>query len=223
MPMMTPQVFKSVDFTKTEKSRYLENETFFLQIKKSINYTSTATLWQKYSFEEEVTFDPKKSGALSVYTTFPQITQIHKITNKRQIITTDTYNWLLARIPVTLNIPTIFSLGKTTPQFFDISENLQESQRKTFIPGTFWYFKSKLQIINVTNFFQSLVVVPLLSIRFPYVSTRFFLFFFVFVLFLFLFSPSFSYFACQEVYSTISNDWFNLFTTNIKIFHKSFH
>ena len=178
MPMMTPQVFKSVDFTKTEKSRYLENETFFLQIKKSINYTSTATLWQKYSFEEEVTFDPKKSGALSVYTTFPQITQIHKITNKRQIITTDTYNWLLARIPVTLNIPTIFSLGKTTPQFFDISENLQESQRKTFIPGTFWYFKSKLQIINVTNFFQSLVVVPLLSIRFPYVSTRFFLGFF---------------------------------------------
>lgn len=167
--------------------------------------------------------NPQTSGASLVYTTFPQITQIHKITNKRQIITTDTYNWLLARIPVTLNIPTIFSLGKTTPQFFDISENLQESQRKTFIPGTFWYFKSKLQIINVTNFFQSLVVVPLLSIRFPYVSTRFFLFFFVVVLFLFLFSPSFSYFACQEVYSTISNDWFNLFTTNIKIFHKSFH
>lgn len=166
--------------------------------------------------------NPQTSGASLVYTTFPQITQIHKITNKRQIITTDTYNWLLARIPVTLNIPTIFSLGKTTPQFFDISENLQESQRKTFIPGTFWYFKSKLQIINVTNFFQSLVVVPLLSIRFPYVSTRFFLVFFV-VLFLFLFSPSFSYFACQEVYSTISNDWFNLFTTNIKIFHKSFH
>ena len=74
MPTMTPQVLKSVDFTKTEKSRYLENETFFLQIKISINYTSMATLWQKYSFEEEVTFDPKKSGALSVYTTFPQIT-----------------------------------------------------------------------------------------------------------------------------------------------------
>ena len=92
MPMMTPQVLKSVDFTKTEKSRYLENETFFLQIKVSINYTSTVTLWQKYSFEEEVNFDPKKSGASSVYTTFPQITQIHKITNKRQIRTTDTYN-----------------------------------------------------------------------------------------------------------------------------------
>ena len=35
--MMTSQILKSVDFTKTQKSRYLENETFFLQIKK-INY-----------------------------------------------------------------------------------------------------------------------------------------------------------------------------------------
>ena len=47
MPMMTSQVLKSVDFTKTQKSRYLENETFFLQIKKFINYTSRATLLQK--------------------------------------------------------------------------------------------------------------------------------------------------------------------------------
>ena len=38
------------------KSRYLENKTFFLQIKKFINYTSRATLWQKNSFVEEVTF-----------------------------------------------------------------------------------------------------------------------------------------------------------------------
>ena len=29
------------------KSRYLENETFFLQIKKFINYSSSATLWQR--------------------------------------------------------------------------------------------------------------------------------------------------------------------------------
>ena len=46
--MMNSQVLKSVDFTKTQKYRYLENETFFLQKKKrSINYTSIATLWQK--------------------------------------------------------------------------------------------------------------------------------------------------------------------------------
>ena len=45
MPMMTSQILKSMDFTKTQKSRYLENETsFFLQIKKIINYTSRATL-----------------------------------------------------------------------------------------------------------------------------------------------------------------------------------
>ena len=43
--MMTSQILKSVDFTKTQKSRYLENETLFLlQIKKFINYASAATL-----------------------------------------------------------------------------------------------------------------------------------------------------------------------------------
>ena len=46
--MMTSQILKSVDFTKTLKSKTLENETlFFLQIKKFINYTSRDTLLQK--------------------------------------------------------------------------------------------------------------------------------------------------------------------------------
>ena len=46
--MMTSQILKFVDFTKTQKYRYLENETLFsLQMKKFINYTSKATLWQK--------------------------------------------------------------------------------------------------------------------------------------------------------------------------------
>ena len=36
MPMMTSQVLKSVNFPETQKSRYLENKTFFLQIKKSL-------------------------------------------------------------------------------------------------------------------------------------------------------------------------------------------
>ena len=45
--MMTSQILKCVDFTKTQKSKNLENETFFLQIKKFMNYTSRATLLQK--------------------------------------------------------------------------------------------------------------------------------------------------------------------------------
>ena len=37
--MVTLQILKSEDFTKTQKSRYLENETsFFLQIKKLITH-----------------------------------------------------------------------------------------------------------------------------------------------------------------------------------------
>ena len=48
MPMMTSQILQFGDFRKTQKFKYPENETlFFLQIKKIINYTSRATLWQK--------------------------------------------------------------------------------------------------------------------------------------------------------------------------------
>ena len=42
MPMMTPQIFKYVDSTKTQKLTL-----FFLQIEKFINYTPRAILLQK--------------------------------------------------------------------------------------------------------------------------------------------------------------------------------
>ena len=46
--MMTSQILKFVDFIKTQKSRYLKNETYFFFKKKNfINYTSRTTLWQK--------------------------------------------------------------------------------------------------------------------------------------------------------------------------------
>ena len=58
MLMMTSQILKSVDFTKTQKSWYLENEAlFFLHIKKFINYILRATLWQNNSFSVEVTLE----------------------------------------------------------------------------------------------------------------------------------------------------------------------
>ena len=48
LEMFVTQHTSIVDFTKTQKSRYIENKTlFFLKIKKFINYTSRATLWQK--------------------------------------------------------------------------------------------------------------------------------------------------------------------------------
>ena len=53
--MMTSQNLKFVDFPKTQKSRYLENEALFLlQIRKLINYTSRAMA--KNSFVVEVAF-----------------------------------------------------------------------------------------------------------------------------------------------------------------------
>ena len=46
--MMTSQNLNSMNFTKTQKPRYLEKETlFFLQIEKIINYKPRATLCQK--------------------------------------------------------------------------------------------------------------------------------------------------------------------------------
>ena len=48
MSMITSQILKFVDFMQTQIFKYPKNETLlFLQIKKFINYTSRATLWQK--------------------------------------------------------------------------------------------------------------------------------------------------------------------------------
>ena len=56
--MMTSQILQSVDFIKTQKSRYLNNETLFLlQTKQFINCISRATLWQKNSFVAEIIFN----------------------------------------------------------------------------------------------------------------------------------------------------------------------
>ena len=44
---------KFVNVTKTQKSRYLESETFFLQIKKLFNYTSRATYGKNAFVVEE--------------------------------------------------------------------------------------------------------------------------------------------------------------------------
>ena len=55
--MLTSQILQFVDFTKTQKSKYLQNETLFLlQIKQFINDTSRTTLWQKLLLVAEVTF-----------------------------------------------------------------------------------------------------------------------------------------------------------------------
>ena len=64
MLMVTSQILKFVDFTKTQKSRYLKNETLFLfQIKKFINCSSGANL-AKNSFVAEVIFNNGRKRCL---------------------------------------------------------------------------------------------------------------------------------------------------------------
>ena len=56
MLVMTSQVLKSVDFAKTQKSQYLENETlFFRQTKKFEGYFMTKNI-----FIAEVTFKERE-------------------------------------------------------------------------------------------------------------------------------------------------------------------
>ena len=51
-------ILKSVDFTKTQKSQYLETETlFFLQIKNSLITHQGLHYGKKNSFVAEVTFN----------------------------------------------------------------------------------------------------------------------------------------------------------------------
>ena len=57
--MVTSQTLKSADFTKTEKSRYLENEALFFFSNKKIHELHTKGYFiTKNSFVVEVTFKP---------------------------------------------------------------------------------------------------------------------------------------------------------------------
>ena len=54
---MTSQILKFVDFTKTQKSRYLKNETFLLQIKKIHWLHIKGYFMGKNTLVAEVTFN----------------------------------------------------------------------------------------------------------------------------------------------------------------------
>ena len=60
MSMVTSDILKFVDSIKKQKSRYLENKTFFLQIKISITYQGL--LYGKNTFVAEVTFEYKSNN-----------------------------------------------------------------------------------------------------------------------------------------------------------------
>ena len=50
--MMTSQILKSVDFTKTKIQKSQEQNIFFFQIKKLIYYTSSTTILQKIVLQQ---------------------------------------------------------------------------------------------------------------------------------------------------------------------------
>ena len=81
--MMTSQISKSVDFTKAQKSTYVENEPFF-QIKKIHELHIEDYFIAKNSFVAEVTF---KSGASNIKGYFvAKISFVAEVTFKSGII-----------------------------------------------------------------------------------------------------------------------------------------
>ena len=58
MPMMHSQIFKSVNFTKTQKSRYFKNKTFFLQKNKTL-IVHQGLLYAKKRFAAEVIYSTR--------------------------------------------------------------------------------------------------------------------------------------------------------------------
>ena len=56
MPMMTSQILKSVDFTKTQTSRHLKNEIFFPSNKKNYELHTKGYFIAKNSFLPDVAF-----------------------------------------------------------------------------------------------------------------------------------------------------------------------
>ena len=64
MCVMTSQILKFVDFTKTEKPRYFENKTFFSSNKKIHQFHIDGYFMAKNTFAAEVTI--KKYSALLI-------------------------------------------------------------------------------------------------------------------------------------------------------------
>ena len=66
MPMMTPQIFKSVNFTKTQKARHFKNKTFFLQKKKKKKtlIVHQGLLYAKKCFATEVIFSRRPQNQI---------------------------------------------------------------------------------------------------------------------------------------------------------------
>ena len=93
--MMTSQILKFVDFTKTQKSRYHENETlFFLQIKKFINSTSRATLLQNKFCSGGNFNDSRLNSFLYLFTYYSKIEKVNhffEMTTRIQVIFLEKY------------------------------------------------------------------------------------------------------------------------------------
>ena len=63
MLMMTSQILTSMHFTKTQKSKYFENETlFFLQIKKNSLITKQGLLYCNKGSNISLMYSRKKEG-----------------------------------------------------------------------------------------------------------------------------------------------------------------
>ena len=87
--------------------------------------------------------NPKKSGASRAFIPFLQVTQ--------KILTKNLFHWLEV-ITEILSFQQIFNVRKKNHSLFWIFQKSEKNWQKNYIPGIFWAFKSKLQIILAANY-----------------------------------------------------------------------
>ena len=111
---------------------------------------------------------------------------------QKKILTKYVFHWL-ELITKVLSFLQIHNVRKTN-SFFNISETVRMSI-KNYIPGIFWAYKRKLQIVHATNYIalflpdSSNCFFHMFSAIYPYMSLLFSHCVFIFTFFFILFSP----------------------------------
>ena len=106
----------------------------------------------------------------------------HFSSNNSEILTKNIFHWL-ELITEILSFLQIFSVRKTTTKLLIFQKLYQNVNKKNYICGIFWAFKSKLQIIHTATY---------IALFLPDSYNCFFFFICLkFSHFVFLFSPSF--------------------------------
>ena len=147
-----------MDFSETQKFKYLENEALFLQIEKFIPYTVRAVMWHKSIFPAELT----KASLYKLFFSYSWSSCVEEINipyknSRRYLTATDkNYSIILFEVcntsnSVKLQTVMITVVGNSIFQGKSVQVNLV----KTYLKSMFWlYFEATSKILSISNIFN---------------------------------------------------------------------